>query len=68
MSWHMDGRNGVVMVGDSRHEGFALMRDEGRHLISFHVTPDPGDGPASSEPPHMHQFVISEDDFEPNAA
>jgi hypothetical protein len=64
----MDGRRGGAKVGDSRREGFALMRDQGRHLIAFHVLTDQGDGPAPPEPSPSDQFVISESDFEPNAA
>ena len=44
------------------------MRDQARHLITFHLLPDQGDGPASPEPALFDQFVISEGDFEPNAA
>ena len=68
MSWEMDGRPGGAKVGDSRRQGFALMRDQARHLITFHLLPDQGDGPASPEPALFDQFVISEGDFEPNAA
>jgi hypothetical protein len=68
MSWQMDGRNGAARVGDSRREGFALMRDQGRHLIAFHVLPDEGYGPAAPEQRPPPQFVISEGDFEPDAA
>lgn len=64
----MDGRNGAVTLGDSRREGFALMRDRGRHLIAFHVLPDQGYGPATAEASPLRQFVISERDFEPDAA
>lgn len=68
MSWRMDGRNGAARVGDSRREGFALMHDEGRGLIAFHVLPDEADAPAGPELSALHQFVISDGDFEPNAA
>lgn len=68
MSWQMDGRNGAARLGDSRREGFALLRDQGRHLIAFEVVPDEGYGPAVHEPRLLHQFVISEGDFEPDAA
>lgn len=68
MSWQMDGRTGGTKVGDSRREGFALMRDQARHLIAFHVVLDQGDGPAPPEASLFDQFVISESDFEPNAA
>ncbi|MHB8589461.1 MAG: hypothetical protein ACYDA0_11490 [Candidatus Dormibacteraceae bacterium] len=44
------------------------MRDEGRQLIAFHVLFDEGYGPATPEPSLLAQFVISEGDFEPNAA
>lgn len=62
----MDGRNGAVTVGDSRREGFALMRDRGRHLIAFHVVPDEDCEPA--EPSPLDQFAMSEGDFEPDVA
>lgn len=68
MSWQMDGRTGAAKVGDSRREGFALMRDEGRQLIAFHVLPDDASTPGGSEPAPLDQFVISDGDFEPNAA
>jgi hypothetical protein len=44
------------------------MRDQGRHLIAFEVLSDEGYGPAVPEPRLLHQFVISEGDFEPDAA
>jgi hypothetical protein len=64
----MDGRSGGAKVGDSRREGFALMRDQARHLIAFHVVLQHGDGPASPEASLFDQFVISDADFEPTAA
>ena len=64
----MDGRNGVATVGESRREGFALMRDQGRQLIAFHVQPDDAYVPSGAEPLPLDQFVISEGDFKPNAA
>ena len=68
MSWQMDGRNGAARFGDSRRNGFALMRDQDRHLVAFHILPDEGYRAAAPEPPPPHQFVISEGDFEPDAA
>jgi hypothetical protein len=68
MSWHMDGRNGAARLGDSRRRGFALMRDQTRHLIAFHSLPEEAHGPAGAEPSALDQFVISEGDFEPEAA
>ena len=68
MSWKMDGRHGAARFGDSRREGFALMRDQIRHLIAFHALPDEGYLPGGREPSSPDQFVISEGDFEPNAA
>ena len=68
MSWVMDGRQGGAKVGESRREGFALMRNQARHLIAFHVLVDESDGPAHREPALLDQYVISEGDFEPNAA
>jgi hypothetical protein len=44
------------------------MRDQARQLIAFHVVLDQGDGPAPPEPTPFDQFVISDGDFEPNAA
>jgi hypothetical protein len=44
------------------------MHDEGRRLIAFHVLPDEADAPAGPEPSALDQFVISDGDFEPNAA
>ena len=68
MSWQMDGRNGTARLGDSRREGFALMRDQARHLIAFHSLCDQAYGPAGPERSPLDQFVISEGDFEPDAA
>lgn len=68
MSWQMDGRIGAVTVGESRREGFALMRDKGRHLIAFHVLPGEAYAPSGPEPSLLDQFVISDADFEPTAA
>ena len=68
MSWQMDGRIGASTVGESRREGFALMRDDGRHLIAFHVLPNDAYTPGGPEPSPLDQFVISDDDFEPSAA
>jgi hypothetical protein len=44
------------------------MRDQGRHLVGFHVLANDAyvsDGP---EPSPRNEFVISDDDFEPDAA
>ena len=64
----MDGRNGVATVGESRREGFALMRDQGRHLVAFHVRSNDTYASGGPEPSPLDQFVISEGDFEPDAA
>ena len=68
MSWQIDGRIGAANVGDSRREGFALMRDQARRLIAFRVRSGEGCRLARSEPAPLDQFVISEGDFEPDAA
>ncbi|MHB8611993.1 MAG: hypothetical protein ACYDAL_06140 [Candidatus Dormibacteraceae bacterium] len=44
------------------------MRDRARHLIAFHLHADESDGLAPYEPAPLDQFVVSEGDFEPNAA
>ena len=44
------------------------MSDQARHLIAFQVLSDNGYGSAAPEPSALDQFVISEGDFEPDAA
>jgi hypothetical protein len=68
MSWQMDGRHGGAKVGESQRQGFAMMRDQARHLIAFHLLPNEADGLTPAEPAPLDQFVISEGDFELDAA
>lgn len=68
MSWQIDRRNGATRSGDSRREGVAPVSDQARHLIAFQVLSDNGYGSAAPEPSALDQFVISEGDFEPDAA
>lgn len=68
MSWQMDGRKDVATVGDSQRKGFALMRDQRRHRIAFHVLPNNAYASGGPEPALRNQFVIGGDDFEPSAA
>lgn len=68
MSWQIDGRNGIARVGESQRKGFALMRDQERHRIAFHVVPNETDASGGPELTVLHQFVIGDDDFEPSVA
>jgi hypothetical protein len=66
MPWEIDVRKGTAMVGATRREGYTVMRDREKRLISFHVTDERSQewmGVLAMR--ETDQFVVDEDSFVP---
>jgi hypothetical protein len=62
MSWETDGRRGKVKFDGTEMAGVALMRDRSKGVVAFHALGDE----AVARPGMPGQFVITEDDFQPD--
>jgi hypothetical protein len=64
--WKIDIRQGVAVIGNTRRQGYTLMRDPEKRIFAFHAVEDDAYDPAAVEAHRPNdQFVIQEEAFEP---